>query len=204
MRHLGVELIDERFDDADFRKDFAVVVRRDARRLVQVFEKLAGLVTDGELHCSIVDARAVVDDVVASIEAGDERPGHPVQLEVTSEQAPHPVKTDPGQLRRALSYLVWYLTELSTVEPARVSISVGRVRETDGMENVRVLLASRTAAAPPETLASLFDPVHMVQESLIAVGPAVSQRIVEALGGHVRLRQGRHELAFLVTLPVPT
>ena len=52
-----------------------------------------------------------------------------------------------------------------------------------------------------EKLQRLFDPVQMVQESLIDVGPAVAQRLVEALGGQLRLRQTRHELAFLVTLP---
>jgi hypothetical protein len=30
----------------------------------------------------------------------------------------------------------------------------------------------------------------------------VSQRVIEALGGQLRLRQGRHELGFLVVLPV--
>jgi signal transduction histidine kinase len=40
-----------------------------------------------------------------------------------------------------------------------------------------------------------------VQESLIDVGPAVSQRLIEALGGRLRTRQTRHELSFLVTLP---
>ena len=50
-------------------------------------------------------------------------------------------------------------------------------------------------------LQRLFDPVQMVQESLIDVGPAVSQRLIEALGGQLRLRQTRHELSFLVTLP---
>jgi two-component system, NtrC family, sensor histidine kinase AtoS len=196
-----VELIDERVDDPDFRKDFSVIVRRDVRRLVQVFEKLAGLVSDGELHCSTVDARHVVDDLVASIQGSDDSPGHPVQLEVSRDEAPHLVRTDAAQLRRALSYLVWFLTHASDTEPARVSISVGRVTETDGKDRVRFLVASRTATARPETLMRLFDPVQMVQENLIAVGPAVSQRIVEALGGQLRLRQGRHELAFLVTLP---
>jgi signal transduction histidine kinase len=42
----------------------------------------------------------------------------------------------------------------------------------------------------------------MVQESLIDVGPAVSQRLVEAVGGQLTVRQGRHELHFLVTLPL--
>jgi hypothetical protein len=42
----------------------------------------------------------------------------------------------------------------------------------------------------------------VLRENLIHVGPAVSQRIVEALGGRLRLRQSRAELAFLVSLPV--
>jgi signal transduction histidine kinase len=50
----------------------------------------------------------------------------------------------------------------------------------------------------------VFDPVQMVQESLIDVGPAVSQRLVEAVGGQLAVRQGRHELHFLVTLPLAT
>src|SRR2546422_4599715 len=43
-----IELIGERYDDPDFRKHFSSVVRRDVRRLVEVFEKLAALVTEGE------------------------------------------------------------------------------------------------------------------------------------------------------------
>ena len=48
------------------------------------------------------------------------------------------------------------------------------------------MVGSRTASVPPEKLQRLFDPVQMVQESLIDVGPAVSQRLVEALGGRLR------------------
>ena len=42
----------------------------------------------------------------------------------------------------------------------------------------------------------------MVQESLIEVGPAVSQRIIESLGGRLQVRPARHELSFPITLPV--
>jgi nitrogen-specific signal transduction histidine kinase len=66
---------------------------------------------------------------------------------------------------------------------------------------VRILIGSRTAAVPADKLERLFDPVHNVQESLIDVGPAVGQRLVEALGGRLDVRPGRHELAFLVSLP---
>ncbi|MBI3636662.1 MAG: GAF domain-containing protein [Candidatus Rokubacteria bacterium] len=198
-----VELIDERYDDADFRKLFSSVVRRDVRRLVQVFEKLAGLVSEGELNFSMVDAHAVVDEVVTAIELSDEGLGKRIEFDVTRETKPVPIRVDAGQLRKALSYLIWYLTHNSNAEAERISISIGRHPEADLPESVRILIGSRTASVPAEKLQRVFDPVQMVQEGLIDVGPAVSQRLIEALGGRLRFRQSRHELSFLVTLPVP-
>jgi PAS domain S-box-containing protein len=197
-----IELIGERYDDPDFRKHFSSVVRRDVRRLVEVFEKLAGLVTEGELNFTTVDVHTVVDDVVTAIELVDDVPTRPLQLDVTRETTPQVVKVDPAQLRKALSYLIWYLAHNSPPDQARVSVSVARHAEREGGEGVRILIGSRTASVTPEKLHRVFDPVQMVQESLIDVGPAVSQRLVEAVGGQLTVRQGRHELHFLVALPL--
>ena len=197
-----IELIGERYDDPEFRRHFSSVVRRDVRRLVEVFEKLAGLVTEGELNFTTVDVHTVVDDVVTAIELVDEVPARPLQLDVTRETTPQVVKIDPAQLRKALSYLIWYLAHNSPPDQARVSVSVARHAEREGGEGVRILIGSRTASVAPEKLHRVFDPVQMVQESLIDVGPAVSQRLVEAVGGQLTVRQGRHELHFLVTLPL--
>ncbi len=196
-----VELIEERFDDPDFRKRFSSVVRRDARRLVQVFEKLAGLVSEGELHCTTVDLHEVLDDVVTTVQLSDDALGKRLQLDVERAEEAHPVKVDAAQLRKALSYLIWFLTHNSPVEEARVSLAVSRHAERGEPEGVRILIASRTASVAPEKLTRLFDPVQMVQESLIDVGPAVSQRLIEAQGGRLQVRQGRQDVAFQVTLP---
>src|SRR5438552_14933495 len=195
-----VELIDERYDDPDFRKLFSSVVRRDVRRLVQVFEKLAGLVSQGELNFGTVDVHSVIDEAVADVERGDVT-RKTISVHVTREPASLPVKVDPTQLRKAFAYLIWYLGHHSS-DPATVSLSVGRRAEGDGPDDVRIVVGSRTAAVPTREGEQLFDPVRMVQESLIDIGPAVSQRIVEALGGRLELRQGRHDVAFVMRLPV--
>src|SRR5262245_3267162 len=199
-----VELIEERFEDPDFRKLFSLVVRRDGRRLVQVFEKLAGLVSEGELDFQVVDVNAVVDDVVTAIELADDEPVKRLQVELPGERPAQLVRVDPVQFRKALSCLVWYLDHNAPAEEPRVAISVGRHANKDGKEEVRSLSGSRTATVSPDRLERLFDPVQVVQESLIDVGPAVSQRLIEAVGGRLRVRQGRHELAFQVTLPPAT
>jgi PAS domain S-box-containing protein len=196
-----IELIGERYDDPDFRRHFSAVVRRDVRRLVEVFEKLAGLVTDGELNFATVDAYEVVTQLVEAIDLADDGVGKHLQLDLAPATEPQMVKVDAGQLRKALAYLVRYLTHNSPGELAKIALSVGRHAGADGAQDVRIMVGSRTATVSPDKLAKLFDPVHMVQESLIDVGPAVSQRIIEALGGRLSVRPGRHELAFLVSLP---
>ena len=195
------ELLDERFDDPDFRKHFTAVVRRDVRRLLVVFEKLGGLVNERDLHFLSIDAHTVVDELVESLDRADDGIGKHMEIDVTPDAVPQPVKVDSAQLRKALSYLVWYLSHNSPAEKAKISISVGRHRDSEGVESVRILVNSRTAQIPPEKLPRLFDPVQMVQESFIDVGPAVSQRLVEALGGRLQFRESRHEFSFLVTLP---
>jgi PAS domain S-box-containing protein len=196
-----VELIGERYDDPDFRRHFSAVVRRDVRRLVEVFEKLAGLVTEGELNFSTVDAYEVVTQLVEAIDLADDGIGKHLQLDLAPATEPQLVKVDATQLRKALSYLIRYLTHNSPSELAKISLSIARHSEADGTQDVRIMIGSRTATVAPDRLARLFDPVQMVQESLIDVGPAVSQRLVEALGGRLSVRPGRHELAFLISLP---
>jgi two-component system, NtrC family, sensor histidine kinase AtoS len=196
-----IELIGERYDDPDFRRHFSSVVRRDVRRLVEVFEKLAGLVTEGELNFATVDAYEVVTQMVEAIDLADDGVGKHLQVNLAPATEPQLVKVDAAQLRKALTYLIRYLTHNSPDDLAKISLSIGRHTEADGTQDVRILIGSRTAAVPADKLEKLFDPVHTVQESLIDVGPAVSQRLVEALGGRLDVKPGRHELAFLVSLP---
>ncbi|PYM34265.1 MAG: hypothetical protein DME17_15860 [Candidatus Rokuibacteriota bacterium] len=127
----------------------------------------------------------------------DEASGKNLLLSLYHEATPQLVKADRLQLKKALAYLTWYVLHKSPGEQAKLSISVGR-----GEDQVQVLMSSRTIRLGADELLQLFDPMRMVQESLIAVGPAISQRIAESLGGRLQVRQGRHELNFLMTLPV--
>jgi PAS domain S-box-containing protein len=196
-----MELIGERFDDPDFRRHFSSVVAGDVRRLVQVFEKLAGLVSQGELNFTTVDVHTVIDEAVADVEQGDGVTHKTIAVHVTREPAALAVKVEPTQLRKAFTYLIWYLGHHSP-DPASVSVSVGRRHDGGAPDDVRIVVGSRTAVVPVREGDRLFDPLRMVQENLIDIGPAVSQRIIEALGGRLELRHGRHDVAFVLRLPV--
>jgi len=208
-----MELLEERYDDAAFRHHFAGVVGRDVRRLVQMFEKLAALVDEGDYKLEPVNARAVVEACLQELAgppaagAGedayllaftDESTQKHVAATFSAEGESFTVRADHAMLARAVSYLVWYLLRKTPGQDAKLSVSIARV---DKENRVRIIVASRTAEVRAEELQSIFDPIQVVQENLIDVGPCVSQRIVEAFGGQLEARQGRAEVTFAASLP---
>lgn len=210
-----MELLGERYDDASFRQQFAGVVGRDVRRVVQIFDKLAALVNEGDYKRDMVDLRAVVEDCLTELGAqalpaadsaakllslGDESTQKHVTVALSHEGGPFVVPGDRTMLKKAVAYVVWYLLRRTPGAEAKIAISVSRLED-----KVRVIVASRTADVRAEELRGIFDPIQVVQESLIDVGPCVSQRIFEGQGGRLEAKQGRGEVSFTATMmAVPT
>ncbi|HKZ05793.1 MAG TPA: GAF domain-containing protein [Methylomirabilota bacterium] len=208
-----MELLEERYDDAGFRNHFASVVGRDVRRLVQMFEKLAALVNEGDYKLEVVDARLAVEECLMELGAQavpaagaearlltfvDESTQKHVSATYSYEGRTFLVRGDRAMLKKAIAYLVWYLLRKTPSQDAKLSVSVSRLDKED---RVRITVASRTADVRADELHRIFDPIQVVQENLIDVGPCVSQRIIEAQGGRLEARQGRAEVAFTAQLP---
>ena len=209
-----MELLGERYDDVSFRHHFTAVVGRDVRRLVQMFDKLAALVNEGDYKRDVVDMREAVEEAlvemgVAPIPATpadallltftDESTQKQVTVNFSHEGDNFLVKGDRPMLKKAVAYLVWYLLRKTPGQEAKIAVSISHAATG---EPLRITVASRTAEVKPDELHAIFDPIQVVQENLIDVGPCVSQRILEAQGGHLDVKQGRAEVSFTATLPV--
>jgi polar amino acid transport system substrate-binding protein len=207
-----MELIGERYDDPTFRQQFSSVVGRDVRRLVQIFDKLATLVNEGDYKRDTVDIRSVVEECL--VEMGAEAPpasngearllsfaDDSTQKHVTAtlshEGSSFLVMGDRSMMKKAIAYLVWYLLRKTPGAEAKIAVSVSRL---DAEDRLRVVLSSRSAEVRPEELRGIFDPIQVVQENLIDVGPCVSQRIIEGLGGRLDAKQGRGDVSFTALL----
>ncbi len=108
------------------------------------------------------------------------------------------VKGDRGMLKKAAAYLIWYLLRKTPGQEAKIAVAISH---TAAREPLSITVASRTAEVKPDELRGIFDPIQVVQENLIDVGPCVSQRILEAQGGRLDVKQGRAEVSFAATLP---
>jgi signal transduction histidine kinase len=208
-----MELIGERYDDATFRNQFSSVVGRDVRRLVQIFDKLAALVNDGDYKRETLNLRQVAEECLAELGAQvlpaaanearllsftDESTQKHVTATLSSEGSSLLVRGDHTMFKKAMSYLIWYLLRKTPGPEAKISASISHLASED---RVRLTVASRSAEVRPEELQGIFDPIQVVQENLIDVGPSVSQRILESQGGRLEAKQARGEVSFTASLP---
>ena len=208
-----MELIGERYDDATFRNQFSSVVGRDVRRLVQIFDKLAALVNDGDYKRETLDLRQVAEECLAELGAQvlpaaanearlltftDESTQKHVTATLSYEGTSLLVRGDHTMFKKAMSYLIWYLLRKTPGPEAKISASISHLASED---RVRLTVASRSAEVQAEELQAIFDPIQVVQENLIDVGPSVSQRILESQGGRLEAKQARGEVSFTASLP---
>lgn len=211
-----MELLEERYNDVEFRRHFSTVVGRDIKRMVQIFEKLATLVGESGFSFEIVDVQTVVDECLVGLGAQaleesaagarsfsmtDEASGRQVMFAVFQEPGPLEAKSNQAQLKKALAYLIWYLMRKTPEDTVVISLATGSGADKSGEKAIRVVIASRTAVVSQAELQRIFDLLVVVQENLIDVGPCVSQRIIEALGGRLEARRGEGEVSFTALLP---
>ncbi len=207
-----MELIGERYDDPSFRQQFSSVVGRDVRRLVQIFDKLAALVNEGDYKRDTMDVRATIEECLIEMGAqalpaangearlltfADESTQKHVTATLSHEGSSFLVTGDRSMMKKAIAYLVWYLLRKTPGAEAKIAVSISKLETED---RVRITVASRSAEVRAEELRGIFDPIQVVQENLIDVGPCVSQRIVEAQGGRLDAKQGRGEVSFTAAL----
>ena len=107
-------------------------------------------------------------------------------------------KCDRREIKRALTYLVWYLVRKGTGDEVALSISVGPAPRTG---RLHLLRASAAADHGPGELERMFDPLEAARECVIDVGPSVSRRIFEAHGGRLLASARGGRIEFQAELP---
>ncbi len=214
-----MELLEERYQDVEFRRLFSTVVGRDVKRLIQIFEKLAALVREGGFTFETVDVRMAVEECLIDLgarapqeDAGgarlfswvDEASGQELTVTVSHETGGLRTKSNHAQLKKAIAYLIWYLLRKTPGEKAAIAVATDRGKDAVGGKDdvIRIVVSSDAAAVPEAELHRLFDLLAVVQENLIDVGPCVSQRIIEALGGRLEAARGRRGISFTALLPM--
>jgi nitrogen-specific signal transduction histidine kinase len=209
-----LELLPHRYEDPEFREKFLSVVGKDTQRLISLVDKLITLAGDRDYKVDFCDLRQVLHDALQDLSVRLERSQGPRDAALFLLRAPERddqltailyapqdgllVKVDREQLTKALGYLVRFLA--NRVEPdGRVAIHLQTALDDPG--RVRLSLAGRPAQLSGPEREHLFSPLAIASDKLLDVGPAVTQKIVEAHGGVLTLGGQEGEIRFILTLP---
>jgi nitrogen-specific signal transduction histidine kinase len=209
-----LELLPQRYEDPEFREKFLSVVGKDTQRLISLVDKLITLAGDRDYKVDFCDLRQVLHDALQDLSVRLERSQGPRDAALFLLRAPERddqltailyapqdgllVKVDREQLTKALGYLVRFLA--NRVEPdGRVAIHLQTALDDPG--RVRLSLAGRPAQLSGPEREHLFSPLAIASDKLLDVGPAVTQKIVEAHGGVLTLGGQEGEIRFILTLP---
>jgi nitrogen fixation/metabolism regulation signal transduction histidine kinase len=210
-------LVEEKVDEEEFRQRCAAVAGRNIGRLLDIVEKISTLVSDREFRFEGIDARKIIEECLAELgaqdgaEASDGKrllhftdwePSKRASVSIHFEGDAFTVKGDRGQLKRAVTYLLWYLMRKSSGDEPQLSISLATL--PGGASSLQLLVSSRSAELEPHELQQIFDPLKAVEQSLIDVGPFISQRIIETHGGRLQASRARREVSFAAELPLLT
>jgi GAF domain-containing protein len=209
-----MEMFEQRYDEAGFRERFATTMKQEAGQLVEMFDKLSALVSDREFAFETIDVRKIVEECLAGLDAekGADEPdgtgvlsftdpasGKRAVARVRVDGDDFTVKCDRAELRKAITYLLWYLVRKSPSETVPLALSVGRRSNRD--DRVRLLVSSAAIELTPDALERLFNLLEAVEGGVVDVGPFVSRRIVQAHGGQLQVTQCRREVCFVMELP---
>lgn len=209
-----IDLMDDHYEDRDFRQQFTAVVRQDIHTINVLTDKLLGF--SGQIvyhfeHGCVNDILGAIEHLLcdgnpgASVDFVDtyvpiqksSRTDRPIALEYGADLPE--IRFDAEQLHKALMYIIVFLSQVSeSQEPIRMV----SYREADRHGNVCISLTASQVKVAPEEMDRLFDPFASEHNTLVDVGPCVSQKIIEAHSGQLDVHyKANRDLEFVVSLP---
>lgn len=210
------ELLNDHYDDPEFRDHFRRVVSNDIQTIDGITEKLVGFASDIHYRFEYDNLNRLLDQLVAA-HVAESKTSHPNSngansrgafscgMEIVATDELPTIKFDTDQLRKALDYLATFL-EQGIENDGKIILSTRHVQDDPNLpegEWACLKMTGQGRKLPPEELAHVFDPFDMSQNTIIDVGPCVSQKIIEEHGGRLSVQQEANgDTTFTIALPI--
>ena len=207
-----VELLDEQYDDVEFRQHFSTVMKRDVQALDSIAEKLLYFAGKIPYQFERGDLRTAITQCISSLTSdsqysqidylNEKKQFIPslANIQVTYESNIPLVKFDQEQFSKSLSYLLLFLAH-NLKNTGKITLSVKNIQ--GGNKNISMTIAGIGCSLSSDDLQNLFDPFSAEQSTLIDVGPCIAQKIIEEHGGRLDVRQEtENSVTFTIALPL--
>jgi PAS domain S-box-containing protein len=196
------QLLPERFDDADFRKDFNQIVVREIDRLDKIITQINNFAHPPELVLKPIDLRS---SVTKAVELAKDRFGvnGEVALETSLPNDLPKVLGDESALAEAFGHLVANAAEaVAGQDKPRITLTAKPVRDGNRPREVVVTIQDNGRGIDPDLKDKIFSPFCTTKPRGMGLGLPIVKRTIFDHNGRVEIDSNSDGTTVNVTLPV--
>ncbi len=196
------QLLPERFDDADFRKDFNEIVVQEIDRLDKIMMQINNFAHPPELVMKSFDVRASVKKGLDMARERFGTNGTPVEMNLPND-LPH-VLGDESALTEAFAHLVANAAEATSGQKKpQITLGARLIHEGDIDCGVVVTVHDNGKGIDPELKEKIFSPFCTTKARGMGLGLPIVKRTIFDHNGRVDIDSNPHGTSVSVLLPAP-
>jgi signal transduction histidine kinase len=173
------KLIQRIFDDAEYRATFRQTVERELATVKRVLDDLRNIARPMPLEHFSIDASATLAEAVETMAPLAETAGLTLRAELTRE--PAYIEGDLFALGRVHRNLI--LNAIQATAPGGLVVAATEVIG----DRVQIRVYDTGCGIPEDRLTAIFDDFVTTKRRGLGLGLAISKKIVEQLGGRIRV-----------------
>jgi signal transduction histidine kinase len=192
------DLLLERYDDPEFRKDFVALAVQEINRIDVLISQLLGFAREVPVVMQVLDITAPLEDMLLLL-------SHRLQedmIDVTKRYPSEPVlvMADGGNLKQVFLNLL--LNAVDAMEGrGLLDLTVESCRKRDH-EFVRVTIGNQGKPIPEAIRGRIFTPFFTTKPGGTGLGLSICQKIMQQHAGEICLEEDRGDLTrFSIMLP---
>lgn len=192
------EYLNEKFDDAEFRRKFQRIVGSEVDRINHIVEQLIFYAHPKSANLKETDIHKIIGETLSLLENDLEREKIKIQKEF-SRDCPL-LYSDPQQLKQV--FLNLFLNSIQAMHDNKEKIRELRISTHKEDEQIRIIVSDTGKGIPAEQMPVIFEPFFTTKEKGSGLGLAIVKSIVEGHQGKISVRsEPRKETSFFVSLP---
>jgi PAS domain S-box-containing protein len=195
------QLLPERFEDPDFRKDFNEIVVQEIDRLDKIITQINNFAHPSELVMKSVDLRSSVKKAIDLARVRVAKNG--MAIDTTLPNDLPRVLGDEAALTEAFAHLVANAAEATSGQSKpRITLAAKSIREGDHASGVVITVRDNGKGISPDLREKIFSPFCTTKARGMGLGLPIVKRTVFDHNGRVDIDSNPHGTSVSVMLPV--
>jgi len=194
------QLLPERFDDPDFRKDFNEIVVQEIDRLDKIITQINNFAHPSELVMKPVDLRASVKKAIELAKTRVTKNG--VAIDTTLPNDLPRVLGDETALTEAFAHVVANAAEATSGQTKpRITLAAKSIREGGRTSGVVITVQDNGRGISPDLREKIFSPFCTTKARGMGLGLPIVKRTVFDHNGRVDIDSNPHGTSVSIMLP---